>query len=488
MRKNAFMSESPSIIMVRTSPDNPSGEALDLDTLRNWVRSGRIGREQQIFDPQQQLWIPAFQFGPISSIFTQQLWDAWEDEDEFTEPAPVKGNAPVDEDATVITPRHKAISEGDKKQVESTTVEFKQETALSSDKLEHTQPLNATVEAELEVSKDGDPIADVLAMFDEHSAAEAAALRQNRSPQQRQKNLPLPPKVEPIVSTQSKKRDIEELPMSALEPLVNKPFVSQKPQRTPRSPKPLSNKTPRSSHSKVPSQGPRVRKKGPPPFSMDHGDAFRLPLNAQSFPTRRPPVRRSGVRWGRILVIISPFVMILLVIRWYVGATATAQFPTSEQLDQNASPSGFADLSLLEEDDPLFELDTALRSQIRPACLSITPETLVEDVMTVELDAFDIDVIGIRASIVEWTGRKLDRPRTGTFRFRVKGDDSYEYQLAAIALVVGKYMENYVMDVAKLEVTIDTKQNSMQFELDPDLVSRYYRQNIDLRQLFNLVQ
>ena len=57
-----------------------------------------------------------------------------------------------------------------------------------------------------------------------------------------------------------------------------------------------------------------------------------------------------------------------------------------------------------------------------------------------------------------WTGRKLDRPRTGTFRFRVQRDDSYEYQLAAIALVIGKYMENYVMDVANTEVTIDTTQ------------------------------
>ena len=187
-------------------------------------------------------------------------------------------------------------------------------------------------------------------------------------------------------------------------------------------------------------------------------------------------------------MIIAPFAMIFLVIRWYVGATATAQFPTGEQLDQTISPSGFADVPLSAESDPFFDLDTELRSQIRPACLSITPETLVEDVMTVELDAFDIDVVGIRASIVEWTGRKLDRPRTGTFRFRVKGDDSYEYQLAAIALVIGKYMENYVMDVAKLEVTIDTTQKSLQFELDPDLVARYYRQNIELKQLFGSVQ
>ena len=49
-------------------------------------------------------------------------------------------------------------------------------------------------------------------------------------------------------------------------------------------------------------------------------------------------------------------------------------------------------------------------------------------------------------------------------------------------------MENYVMDVAKLEVTIDTTQKSLQFELDPDLVARYYRQNIELKQLFGSVQ
>ena len=51
----------------------------------------------------------------------------------------------------------------------------------------------------------------------------------------------------------------------------------------------------------------------------------------------------------------------------------------------------------------LFDLDTELRSQIRPACLSITPETLVEDVMTVELDAFDIDVV--ESEPLLWDGR-----------------------------------------------------------------------------------
>ena len=347
--------------------------------------------------------------------------------------------------------------------------------------------VEADISEDLEDSSEADPIADVLAMFDEHSAAEAETQQAPQS-RTRSKGLPLPPKITAPEPPSRKKADIEELPLSALEPLSAQGKPKTTPQ--PRAQRPRTERTPRAqsqnARPKVPSQGPRVRPQGPSEFAMNHADAFRLPLNANSFPVRRPPAPKTGVRWGRILMIIAPFAMIFFVMRWYVGSTATAQFPTSAQLDLRSPALGSTASAIPIEDDPLIDLDTELRSKIRPACLSITPDTLVEDVMTVELDAFDIDVVSVRASIVEWTGRKLDRPRTGTFRFRVKGDDSYEYQLAAIALVIGKYMDVYVMDVAKLEVTIDTRSKSLQFDLDPDLVARYYRENVELRQLFSI--
>ena len=93
------------------------------------------------------------------------------------------------------------------------------------------QKKQVEVEPELEPSKEEDPIADVLAMFDEHSAAEAEAVRQRMAP--KPKNLPLPPKVEPQRPIRRQKTDIEELPMSALEPLTHKPLSVKKPKRLP---------------------------------------------------------------------------------------------------------------------------------------------------------------------------------------------------------------------------------------------------------------
>jgi hypothetical protein len=62
--------------------------------------------------------------------------------------------------------------------------------------------------------------------------------------------------------------------------------------------------------------------------------------------------------------------------------------------------------------------------------------------------------LGVEAAVVAWEGKKGEVPRTAEIRVRIRTDGELDRELASVALVVGKYVHSYNLDVPRLEVLI----------------------------------
>ena len=68
----------PPPLRVRLDPGDPAEQDCDLPTLRKWIHQGRVKANSELWDPEGGRWVEARAYGPISSQFSQSLWDAWE--------------------------------------------------------------------------------------------------------------------------------------------------------------------------------------------------------------------------------------------------------------------------------------------------------------------------------------------------------------------------------------------------------------------------
>jgi hypothetical protein len=468
MSKNASMNDSPSLILVRVSPDKPSGEVFDLQTLKSWAKEGKLRRDQAIFDPQTQSWVPACQFGPILGEFTQGLWDAWDAIDSPQKEAkPVAESKKVEKEPELFDSGY-GIDEFFEMDITSEVSTVKSKEGVLGRQVE-------------EMSIEEDPLSEVLAMFeDSHESEEIELLPEGiinemikdlKDPISESETKPEGPDsgsngtevVSPIVHEDLPLTALhelpEELPVSAMSPLNAGEMKGRLPRRD--IPKKTNNKS---------TLG-----------EVGHGADFRLPL-MDTTPIQRPPQHKetNTIRWGRILMFTLPFFLIFLTFRWYLVRTATAQNTSTEQ-DMQTGGEGDAVPALVNA--PLNELDAELRGMLRPTCLLVDPEHIFEDIMTVELNSMEIDSIGIRATVVEWTGRKNDKPKTAIFRFHIQSSGAIDRDLAAVSLVVGKYIHRYLLGVAQFEIQLETDSGTISFDVDPDTARNYYLERIDIIRL-----
>ena len=63
-----------------------------------------------------------------------------------------------------------------------------------------------------------------------------------------------------------------------------------------------------------------------------------------------------------------------------------------------------------QSNDPIWKIEDEVRKQVGEDIIPLNPESSFEDILHVELQRNGITSIKIRASVTEWTGRKLDQP------------------------------------------------------------------------------
>ena len=140
-----------------------------------------------------------------------------------------------------------------------------------------------------------------------------------------------------------------------------------------------------------------------------------------------------------------------------VQASEVAEVP--EAVEEVASPEASASASASEEEaeqvSQLARLDAELRERIPPSPLDLRggPDDL-ESALLIELSNMKLGPVKVSAPVVSWTGARNDVVEVADVEVRLTSSGSIERELAAVGLVLGKYLQHYGFEVRTFSVIV----------------------------------
>jgi hypothetical protein len=214
-----------------------------------------------------------------------------------------------------------------------------------------------------------------------------------------------------------------------------------------------------------------------------HDHAHRLPPpplpDLQRSP-RKPPRYTATLSYLRLGTLVGVGVLILLLARAYVIDTARTVLPPHPSTTaQGSGGDGSADV----EADPYVMMESELRAQMSLDLLEATSESTFEEALLIELGRVKLDVASVRVTVVEWAGRKRDVPQSAAFRVKLRyRSGEVDRELAAVGLVVGKYIQRYSLDVEEFEVVMEQPGDgeAKLYRVDSEVARRFYIQRVAL--------
>jgi len=218
-------------------------------------------------------------------------------------------------------------------------------------------------------------------------------------------------------------------------------------------------------------------------------DDPRLDIPVLRVPSAIEP--RSGPRWGMlVLVALCAFGLVGAVNAWVrhvagqtfvpaarptaaVASPASAAPPVS---DPTPAPTPSADL------DELTVLDQELRGRMRSEIGVVAKTSDLESALFVDLSRMGLADLRIDASVTSWSGKKNDLPRSAEIQVGFKSrPGELDRELAAVGLIVGRYIQSYGLDVARFEVLLDAGDEVVRrWPIDPSQARNYYIQRVSL--------
>jgi len=214
-----------------------------------------------------------------------------------------------------------------------------------------------------------------------------------------------------------------------------------------------------------------------------------LPLTAPvpTPPSRRSPESSHRVRWFAIAGIGLLAVVGMALVHWYVKTTATWVPPAKETASTAAahvsgSTSTLPAAPVMGEDAVYDRMEDEIRADMMMDFLDVAQPGDLEDVLLIELRKVHVDVVRVDANVVTWTGRHKDVPQVAEIRIRFRSHpEEIDRELAAIAMVVGKYVQHFNLEVPRFEVVFDgIGDTSRRQILDPEKARQLYLQRISM--------
>ncbi len=229
------------------------------------------------------------------------------------------------------------------------------------------------------------------------------------------------------------------------------------------------------------------------------------PLEPMALPLveMAPPVhRRSGTRWGRLValgLVAAVFVGSLTAyVRYHAGQSftrplrpgAAAGVPVAGvgpalAVDPVpvAEPSLPPDLPprLVNTVDELTLIDGELRARMRPRPQEVKVAGQLENALYVELSRMELRNLRVEAQVLNWSGRKDPIPKVAEVVIRFESRGELDRELAAIGLVMGKYVQAFSMAVPRLEAIIEGIDNVPRRQvIDGERARLFYIQRISM--------
>ena len=135
-----------------------------------------------------------------------------------------------------------------------------------------------------------------------------------------------------------------------------------------------------------------------------------------------------------------------------------------------------------------WDIETKLRKSLSEDIIPLVPTASFEDILQVELARFRLQSINIEAKVTKWTGRKEDRPQKAKVSLTIDGTGEIDHDIAAVSLILGKYMEQYFMDIDELELCLDTEENVLLCaSLDAEVAREFYLQRVSYPRFFEKI-
>jgi hypothetical protein len=209
----------------------------------------------------------------------------------------------------------------------------------------------------------------------------------------------------------------------------------------------------------------------------------------------RPRVEpKTGPRWGSLVLVACVCFGLVGIVNAWVRHVATQDFTprlpskvrTLAAVEASAPPppppetegpatevSGF---------DELTRLDQQLRSRIRTKLGSVEKKGDLETSLYVDLSRMNLTDLKVDAVVTAWGGKKRDVPQSAEVQvgFRSRPGE-LDRELAAVGLIVGRYIQSYELDLARFEVLLSTGDDGIRrWPIDPAQARNYYIMRSDL--------
>jgi hypothetical protein len=135
--------------------------------------------------------------------------------------------------------------------------------------------------------------------------------------------------------------------------------------------------------------------------------------------------------------------------------------------------------------DHLYEeMELALRNRMVPGCSTIAREDDLDTALRVELSRLGVHAHKVHAPVLTWGGRKGDMPHAVEIMIWYQGQaGELDRELGAIGLVVGKYAQQYGLDVRSFEVYLEGADGTSRLRaLDANQAKQLYLRRVSLLQ------
>jgi len=123
-----------------------------------------------------------------------------------------------------------------------------------------------------------------------------------------------------------------------------------------------------------------------------------------------------------------------------------------------------------------------LRGRLSPGVIDMKGR--VDDLSTallVELSRMDLGPVKVQAPVLAWGGARNDMPEAVDIHVLLQSRDELEWEIGAVGLVIGKYVQSYDLEVERLQLSLQAEDGTLKrIQIDPDLTRQFYRNRVDL--------